>query len=185
MVLVALICKRGSCVLPGVTLTSIDLELLDAVAVICAVPGWFELLKRKVVTPPMTVFVAVAPDADAPLRLPIVAGDKLAVTTVPSGAFAPPGFLTVTVRVVNEFVVIDVGDADMEISKAGLPPNAELLPLPPPPQLAKAKLASISTKRLYRAFISNLRARDFMYSSLRQLSWLPRLLCASVISGFR
>ncbi|HST28217.1 MAG TPA: hypothetical protein VLK26_07590, partial [Rudaea sp.] len=104
---------------------------------------------------------------------------------VPSGAFAPPGFFTDTVKVVNEFVVIDVGEADMEILKAGLPPNAELLPLPPPPQLAKAKLASISTKRLHRAFISNLRARDFMYWFLRQRSWLPMRLCAAVISGFR
>jgi hypothetical protein len=168
-----------------VTLTSIDLELLDAVTVMCAVPVWFELLNRKVVTPPVTVFVAVAPDAETPLRLPIVAGDRLAETAVPSGAFAPPGFFTVTVRVVNEFVVTEAGDAVIETLNAGLPPNAELLPLPPPPQLAKAKLASISTKRLHRAFISNLRARDFMYSSLWQQSWLPLRLYASVISGFR
>ena len=49
--------------------------------------------------PPVTVLVAVAPEADDPLRLPIVAGDKLAVTVVPSGAFAPPGFFTLTVNV--------------------------------------------------------------------------------------
>ncbi|MBS0487489.1 MAG: hypothetical protein JSS13_09110 [Proteobacteria bacterium] len=171
--------------LPGFTVTLIDAELLDAaVTVILAVPVWLELLNRKVVTPPVTVFVAVAPEADAPLKLPIVAGDRLAETAVPSGAFAPPGFFTLTVNVVNELVVIDAGDALMEMLKAGLPPNAELLPPPPPPQLARAMLASISTNRLRRAFMSNLRARDFIGLFLRQLFWLPILSCASVISGF-
>jgi hypothetical protein len=106
----------------------------------------------------------------------MVDGFSVACTAAPFAAGEPSGFLTVTVRAVNELVVIDAGEALTETVSTGAPPKAELLPLPPPPQLAKAKLASISTKRLRRAFISNLRARDFMYWFLRQLSWLPLLL---------
>jgi hypothetical protein len=47
--------------------------------------------------------------------------------------------------------------------------NTEWLPLPPPPQLARAKVASNNNSGLRRTVISNLRARDFIYSSLQQL----------------
>jgi len=58
--------------------------------------------------------------------------------------------------------VVDVADNDNVVSSPG-GPNAELLPPPPPPQLANTVLASNKMKNLHRAFMSNLRTRDFMY----------------------